>query len=230
MRNITIFTTHNIDDLSSYATEHAVYKFEIVDSKLLNKDVRGQRYVFCDWILPDISGLEYVRRARSNPKMAYAHITMILDEDTIEARKRAIHAGADDYILGPVTRADILDRVMLLENPEVTRPNDKKARGMMVIDRVAVRATWQGQTIPLRPNEFSLLCFLSANADRLLTRQEIIDGLGKHEPALDARTVDVWIGRLRRSFEQVGARKMLRTIRSRGYVFDSPQFQDRLKI
>ena len=66
----------------------------------------GQVWAFIDWVLDDMSGLEMCRRLRSDPRMADAHITMVLDgEDKAahdEDRRRALKAGADDYMIGPV--------------------------------------------------------------------------------------------------------------------------------
>ena len=76
--------------------------------------------------------------------------------------------------------------------------------------------------IALRPNEFRLLRFLAENPNRVLSRQELIAGLGKQEPPIDPRTVDVWIGRLRRAFRSAGAGNPLRTVHAMGYVLDAP--------
>lgn len=86
----------------------------------------------------------------------------------------------------------------------------------------ALRAEWGGTPVALRPNEFRLLRFFAENADQVLSRAQLIEGLGKRDPAIDARTVDVWVGRLRRSLKAAGAGNPLRTIRSLGYVFDTP--------
>jgi two-component system phosphate regulon response regulator PhoB len=65
-----------------------------------------------------------------------------------------------------------------------------------------------------------LLRFLAENANRTLSRPEIVSGLGKKEEMIDERTVDVWIGRLRKAIKAAGGGNPLRTVRSIGYVFD----------
>ena len=90
----------------------------------------------------------------------------------------------------------------------------------MLIDLAALQAKWAGTPVKLRPNEFRLLRFFAENANRVLSRQELITGLGKQEPPIDERTVDVWIGRLRRALKHAGAGDPLRTVRSMGYVLD----------
>src|SRR3546814_3484337 len=64
---------------------------------------------------------------------------------------------------------------------------------------IALQARWGGKPIRLGPNEFRLLRYFAENPDRVLSRQDLISALGKREPALDERTVDVWGGRLRRA-------------------------------
>ena len=80
---------------------------------------------------------------------------------------------------------------------------------------------WARQPLNLRPNEFRLLHFFAQHPDRVLTRTDLIEALGKQEPPIDERTVDVWIGRLRRALRIVGAGERVRTVRSLGYVYDS---------
>ena len=71
----------------------------------------GRTWCFVDWLLPDLSGLEMCRRLRDSPATAHSHITMILDDDDTDARRRALRAGADDYVLAPLTADLLLDRL-----------------------------------------------------------------------------------------------------------------------
>jgi two-component system phosphate regulon response regulator PhoB len=65
----------------------------------------GRPWAFVDWLLPELSGLELCRRLRADPQTEAAHVTMVLEEDDAEAKRRALRAGADDYILAPIDRA-----------------------------------------------------------------------------------------------------------------------------
>lgn len=95
------------------------------------------------------------------------------------------------------------------------------AVGQLVIDLAAWQVRHGGRAIALGPNEFRLLAGLMANPDRLLTRSQIIELVGKDPAQIDERTVDVWIGRLRRALRGSGACDPLRTVHSLGYVLDS---------
>ena len=185
--------------------------------------VEGPVWAFIDWVMPEMSGLEMCRRLRSDPRMDHAHVTMILEQDDAGDRRRALRAGADDYMIGPVDRNDLLDRVLALQ---ARRQNYHAAniveRGDLVIDLGALQARWDGTPVDLRPNEFRLLRYFAENPNRVFSRAQLIGGLGKQEPPIDERTVDVWVGRLRRALKCAGAGDPLRTVRSMGYVFDMP--------
>lgn len=183
--------------------------------------VEGPMWAFVDWVMDDLAGLEMCRRLRADPRTREAHITMVLDSDDQEDRRRALRAGADDYIVGPLDRTRVLDRVLALQSRRERHSPGRFELGELVIDMAALRATWRDTPIDLRPNEFRLLRFFAENPDKVLSRADLIAGLGKQEPPVDERTVDVWIGRLRRALKAAGAGNPLRTIRALGYVYDS---------
>ena len=183
--------------------------------------IDGSLWAFVDWVLPEMSGLELCRRLRCDPGTAAAHITIVLEEDDQDDRKRALRTGADDYLVGPLTRTMLLDRVLSGNMAPAIEANGRKvALGELMIDVPAFQARWQGKAIALMPNEFRLLRYFVEHPGRVFTRTQLISALGKQEPAIDERTVDVWIGRLRRALKSAGAGNPLRTVRSLGYVFD----------
>ena len=184
----------------------------------------GPVWAFIDWLLPDMPGIEACRRLRCDPLTAQAHVTMILDEDDSDARRRALRAGADNYILGPLGRAAILDRILATRHDWASDGGEVQslASGDLAIEVAAFQARWRDKPIALMPNEFRLLRFFVEHPGRVFTRSQLIAALGKQDPAIDERTVDVWIGRLRRALRAAGAGEPLRTVRSLGYVFDRP--------
>jgi two-component system phosphate regulon response regulator PhoB len=184
--------------------------------------IEGALWVFIDWVLPEMSGLELCRRLRADGLTQNAHVTMVLEEDNQEDRKRALRMGADDYIVGPLTRGALLDRVLGANIGEQESIGLRVlAQGELSVDVAAFQARWQGKPIALMPNELRLLRYFIEHPGRVFTRTQLIAALGKQEPAVDERTVDVWIGRLRRALKGVGAGNPLRTVRSLGYVFDT---------
>jgi two-component system, OmpR family, phosphate regulon response regulator PhoB len=184
--------------------------------------LEGRAWAFVDWLLPALSGLELCRRLRLDPQTEAAHVTMILEEDDDDAKRRALRAGADDYIIGPLTRAALLDRVLSVEMAARGAAARTVRLGELALDLSALQVRWKDRPIPLMPNEFRLLRYLMEQPGRVFSRAQLIAALGKVEPPLDERTVDAWVSRLRRALREAGAGDMLRTVRALGYVLDRP--------
>lgn len=219
---VNIFLTSELgESLEDFIHDHRRFTFDRLGPDGPRRLVEGPMWAFVDWVMPDLAGLEMCRRLRADQRTADAHVTMVLEADDPEDRRRALRAGADDYLVGPLTRTAVLDRVLALQSRTSERQATRRFElGALVIDMAALQARWNEVPISLRPNEFRLLRFLAENPNRVLTREDLINGLGKREPPIDERTVDVWIGRLRRAIKAAGGGNPLRTVRSLGYVFD----------
>ncbi len=219
---VNIFLTGELgESLDDFVHDQRRFTFDKLGAEGPRRLVEGPMWAFVDWVMADLAGLEMCRRLRADPRTADAHVTMVLEADDAEDRRRALRAGADDYVIGPLTRTAVLDRVLALQSRGLERHAMQRVEmGALTIDMAALQARWAGEPITLRPNEFRLLRFLAENPNRVLTREDLISGLGKREPPIDERTVDVWIGRLRRAIKAAGGGNPLRTVRSLGYVFD----------
>jgi two-component system phosphate regulon response regulator PhoB len=175
---------------------------------------------FIDWLCPTMSGLEMCRRLRDAEPTRRSHLTMVLDEPDSDARRRALQAGADDYIVGALDAARVIERVE--GKAAVVHPARQRfVNGPISLDVSAHQVRVSGTVVTLRPNEFHLLAHFMEFPDQVFSRTALIGRLGKAEDAIDERTVDVWVGRLRRSLAAHGAPDPLRTVRSLGYVMDS---------
>lgn len=180
-------------------------------------------WCFVDWLLPDMSGLEVVRRLREARPTRSAHITMVLDGPGSDERRRALKAGADDYMRGPLDAAALLARLAQYEAAADSQVplRARLCNGELAIDLAAHQLRWRDRPVPLRPNEFRLMAHFMEHPDRVFSRTALIEHLGKEDEAIDERTVDVWVGRLRRALAAQGAPDPLRTVRALGYVMDS---------
>jgi len=184
---------------------------------------RARVWAFVDWVMPECSGLEMCRRIRSSAETRDAHITMVLEPGADEARRRALDAGADDYVIGPLGVETILQRLGAAshENGHQAEAGKRLRSGELSVDLAAFQARFKGRPLPLRPTEFRLLAHFMENPDRVQSREALIETLGKDAGGIDVRTVDVWVGRLRRGLRAGGVPDPLRTVRSLGYVMDS---------
>lgn len=185
--------------------------------------LEGSIWAFVDWVLPEISGLEVCRRLRCHPLTAQSHITMILPDDDLKSGRSALRAGADDYLIGPIERSVILDRILANKLEDLASEESRNlSLGDLTVNLASHQARWQGKPLALMPAEFRLLRYLVEHPERVFTRAQLLVALGKQDQSIDERTVDVWIGRLRRALRSAGATNAVRTVRSLGYVLDPP--------
>ena len=201
----------------------AVFSFDRLTAEGPRRLVDGPAWAFVDWVMDDLSGLEMCRRLRADPRMREAHVTVVLETDDSEDRRRALKAGADDYAIGPLDRQAMLDRVLALHSNDRHRGAAALLEvGHLQINVAGEQARWHTRLIPLRPNEFRVLRFMAENPNRVLSRQELVDALGKAGDPEYLRTVDVWIKRLRFGLRSAGGTNLLRTVHGKGYVLDLP--------
>ncbi|MEO6388946.1 MAG: response regulator transcription factor [Croceibacterium sp.] len=224
MNRVSILTTNaeaaRFDAFSHGDTQFA---FDLLGPDGPRRLVEGPTWVFVEWVMEDLSGLELCRRLRADPRLRDAHITILLDRDASDDRRRALQAGADDYAVGSLGRQAMLDRVLALHSAERRRgPSQVIEFGPLQINVAGEQALWHGKLVPLRPNEFRVLRFMVENPNRVLSRQELVEALGKAGNPEYLRTVDVWIKRLRFGLRTAGAQSLLRTVHGKGYVLDLP--------
>lgn len=224
MGQVTILVTYPTGaEFDDFVHGDTIFSFVPITSKGPRKLIEGQVWAFVDWVMPDMAGLEMCRRIRADERMEDAHITMILEREDLEDGRRAIRAGADDFMVGPVDRQGILDRVLALQSGLIGRSSRQVIeRGELCVDIGAEQARWRGRPVPLRPNEFRLLRFLAENPNQVHSRQDLIEALHKQGNPDYLRTVDVWIKRLRFGLREVEAGHILRTVHAKGYVLDLP--------
>ncbi len=198
------------------------FRFSHLSSQAPATLLDGPVWIFVDWVLPDLSGMDMVRRLRNDPRTSSAHITMVLEQCDEGDKRRALRVGADDYLIGPIDRTKILDRVLaLMSERDVPLTHHVIERGPLMLDIDAWRASWGRTNVELTPHEFRLLRFFAENPNRALERSEVIEALGRDPSSFEGRNVDAWVRRLRAVFAKAGVDLPLRTVRSVGYVFDA---------
>jgi two-component system phosphate regulon response regulator PhoB len=137
-------------------------------------------------------------------------------------RVRGLATGADDYMVKPFSVPELMARVKaLLRRAAPQRVADTLQRGDVVLDRAAHRVMRRSREVRLGPTEFKLLVFFMENAGRVLSRQQLLDGVWGRDAFIDGRTVDVHVGRLRKALIRGGDSDPIRTVRGAGYAFDS---------
>ncbi len=184
----------------------------------------GGRYdlVLLDLMLPGMSGTEVCRRLRQSSDVA---VIMVTAKDDVVDRVVGLELGADDYVSKPYSYRELLARVRAVlrrrgsvgvggldEDDEVLRTGAVEVR----VERHEVLVDGQPVAMPLR--EFELLEYLARNADRVLTRGQLMDRVWGADYVGDTKTLDVHVKRLRAKIEPDPAHPVrLLTVRGLGY-------------
>jgi len=177
--------------------------------------------VLLDWMLPQLSGIEVCRRLRTRQETRNVPIIMLTSLGEESDRVRGLDTGADDYITKPFSMTELLARlraVMRRIRPGLAE--DIVRVGDLEMDRVAHRVRRAGRDIHLGPTEFKLLDHLIQHPGRVFSREQLLDAVWGSDVYVEARTVDVHVGRLRKALNIEGTRDPIRTVRSAGYSLD----------
>jgi two-component system, OmpR family, phosphate regulon response regulator PhoB len=173
-----------------------------------------------DWMLPGVSGIELCRRLRARQDTKALPILMLTARGEEADRVRGLSTGADDYVVKPFSVTELLARVKaLLRRASPDLLADTLNYADITLDRAAHRVVRAERELRLGPTEFRLIMFLMENKARVLTRQQLIDGVWGRDGDVDERTVDVHIGRLRKALVRDDEADPIRTVRGGGYVF-----------
>lgn len=176
-----------------------------------------EQWLFVDWILPTISGVEACRRVKLAPESAHCYVTMVLDGIDTDAARRSLEAGADDYVVGPLNLSKLLGRILAGDRSSFVERYCFDA-GELTIDPATHEARWNGRSLRLTSHELQVLHLLAHNPGRVFKREDLVREVGKDPRHIDGRTVDVWITRVRRALRDAGATDLVRTVRQLGYA------------
>lgn len=175
--------------------------------------------VVLDWMLPEMSGIELCGKLRRGGKAEGIPILMLTARGEEADRVRGLATGADDYVVKPFSVPELMARVQaLLRRSAPRRVSDLLTAGDVTLDRAGHRVTRSGREIALGPTEYKLLEVLLESAGRVLGRSQIIDRVWGTTAEIDERTIDVHVGRLRKSLVRGDEADPIRTVRGAGYV------------
>ena len=187
-------------------------------------DERLPDLVVLDWMLPKVSGIEVCRRLRARTETRNLPVIMLTARGEESDRIRGLDVGADDYVVKPFSMSELAARVRaVLRRIRPGLADDRIRHGDLVIDRVAHRVKRDGKEVHLGPTEFRLLDYLMQHPGRVFSREQLLDAVWGSDVYVEARTVDVHIGRLRKALSVGVANDLdpIRTVRSAGYSLEA---------
>jgi two-component system response regulator MprA len=171
--------------------------------------------VVLDLGLPKLDGVEVCRRLRSDGDVP---ILILTARDALDARVEGLDSGADDYLVKPFERDELLARMRAL-----LRRRPPRGSAFVVVGDLRLnpdtREVFRGdRQLDLTAREFELLEYLMRNARIVVSRQALLDEVWGYHPFAETNTVDVFISNLRRKLEEAGEPRLLHTMRGAGYV------------
>ncbi|HEV8152151.1 MAG TPA: response regulator transcription factor [Solirubrobacteraceae bacterium] len=171
--------------------------------------------VILDLGLPRLDGMEVARRLRAADDVP---ILMLTARDALEARVEGLDAGADDYLIKPFERQELLARLRAL----LRRRPPRGSASLVVADLSLNPDTHEvhrgERTIELTQREFELLEHLMRNERIVVPRQRLLEEVWGYDPFATTNTIEVFVSNLRRKLEAGGEPRLLHTIRGAGYV------------
>ncbi len=174
--------------------------------------------ILLDWMIPKISGIEVCRRLRRSSLTKEIPVIMITARSEEVDKIQGLDMGADDYITKPYSIKELLARVRAaIRRPASAIAEDKVQTGNIVINLKKHIVKIHDKEIVLGPTEYKLLLQLMKSSGRVLSREQLLDNVWGISASVDSRTVDVHIGRLRKSIKKVTDDKVIKTVRSFGY-------------
>jgi DNA-binding response OmpR family regulator len=171
--------------------------------------------VVLDLGLPRMDGVEVCRRLREDSDVP---ILMLTARVETEDRVGGLDSGADDYLVKPFERKELLARIRALLRRRPPRGSASLRVGDLTLnpDRREVRRG--GREIELTNREFELLEYLMRNERLVISRERLLDEVWGYDPMAATNTIDVFISNLRRKLEQGDESRLLHTKRGAGYV------------
>jgi DNA-binding response OmpR family regulator len=171
--------------------------------------------VILDLGLPEIDGIEVARHLREGDDVP---ILMLTARDAVESRVEGLDAGADDYLVKPFERQELLARMRAL----LRRRPPRGSAPLRVADlslNVDTHEVKRGERqIELTQREFELLEYLMRNERIVISRQRLLDEVWGYDPFSTTNTIEVFVSNVRRKLEAAGEPRLLHTIRGAGYV------------
>ncbi len=178
--------------------------------------------IVLDVMLPGLTGFEVCRRLRADG--VWSPVLMLTARDAVQDRIAGLDNGADDYLTKPFRPKELVARVKaILRRAVKTRGRPAPAvyrTGDIVLDEATHQVSAADVPVHLSPTEFKLLRHFMANAGRVLTQEEILEGVWGYDAEVGGDLVKLNVSRLRRKLASDGqARDVIQTVPGVGYLF-----------
>jgi DNA-binding response OmpR family regulator len=180
------------------------------ESKTFHPDI-----VILDLGLPKLDGVEVAKRLRADSDIP---ILMLTARDSVEDRVTGLDSGADDYLVKPFERQELLARLRSLLRRRPPRGTAPLRIADLVLNPDTHEVKRGEEVMDLTQREFELLEYMMRNERIVLSRQRLLDDVWGYDPFSTTNTIEVFISNLRRKLETGEKTRILHTVRGAGYV------------
>ncbi len=171
--------------------------------------------VILDLGLPKLDGIDVARELRGRDDVP---ILVLTARDAVDSRVEGLDAGADDYLVKPFERQELLARLRALFRRRPPRGSAPLTVGDLILNPDTHEVARAERSIDLTQREFELLEYLMRNERIVISRQRLLDEVWGYDPFSMTNTIEVFVSNLRRKLEAGGEPRLLHTIRGAGYV------------
>lgn len=175
--------------------------------------------ILMDWMLPDVSGLELVRRIKRDELLSSIPVIMLTAKAEEHNKIDGLDAGADDYMTKPFSVKELSARIRAVIRRSSSSDNNRVSSGALVLDLDKHTVLINKNELDVGPTEFKLLEFFMSHPEKVYSRAQLLDFVWGRGKFVEERTVDVHILRLRKLLKPHGCDKMIQTVRGYGYLF-----------
>jgi two-component system phosphate regulon response regulator PhoB len=177
--------------------------------------------ILMDWMLPDISGIELVRRLKRDEFTRDIPVIVLTARSAEDDKIHGLDSGADDYVTKPFSPRELVARIRA-----VLRRGDGADQEVIEVDGLRLdsashRVSAGDREIAIGPTEYKLLKFFMTHPERVYSRAQLLDHVWGRSAYVEDRTVDVHVLRLRKLLKPYDFDKMIQTIRGSGYRFSA---------
>lgn len=175
--------------------------------------------VLLDIMLPELNGLEVLRRLR---KASSVPVILLTARDNVSDKVAGLDTGANDYITKPFAIEELLARIRtVLRAPQKEAKAPVLEHGQLSLNVSAHTVSYAGTAVDLTKKEFALLQALLENKDIVLSRETLLERVWGYEYMGETNVVDVYVRYLRSKIDAVHGCNTITTVRGVGYVIKS---------
>lgn len=173
--------------------------------------------IVLDLMLPKMDGMQICKKLREDQNQT--PILMLTARGQLEDKVAGLNSGADDYLVKPFAFAELLARIRALGRRPIGQVKTILKVADLELDTVRFETKRNGKPITLSRKEFALLEYLMRHAEKVVTKEQIIEALWDYDADVLPNTVEVFIGYLRQKVDKpfLGKPKLIQTIRGFGY-------------